>query len=222
MAFRDLLGSLSRAPHDPSLLQRLALHVVHSPDVVVEHPEVVPLLQAGVEVARSGACRAAVEYVRVTPVGRAAARALQALRTDDGSGRGDSDVMLLDAVVEALLGQVHRLVVRGSLVRWLSVLPHRRRSHHHHRSSDVGSISLSAIVDAVVDRADEAPEAVQAAMLAHARQWVEYLIPMVLPAALRHAELAGVKAVPIILEEPTLAVETTSRRRIGSVATLHA
>lgn len=56
----------------------------------------------------------------------------------------------------------------------------------------------------------------------HARQWVAYLIPMVLPAALRHAELAGVKAVPIILEEPTLAVETTSRRRIGSVATLHA
>ena len=58
--------------------------------------------------------------------------------------------------------------------------------------------------------------------LVHARQWVAFLTPLVLPAALRHAELAGVKAVPIIREEPTLAVETTSRRRISSVATHHA
>lgn len=56
----------------------------------------------------------------------------------------------------------------------------------------------------------------------HAMQWVAYLILTVLPAALRHAVLAGAKAVPIIQEEPTLAVETKSRRRISSVATLHA
>jgi hypothetical protein len=45
---------------------------------------------------------------------------------------------------------------------------------------------------------------------------------MVLPAALRRAELAGAKAAAIIREELTLAVETTYRRRISSVATLHA